>query len=318
MNTLSPQPLRLNAIAHVLGAGWRHFRAMPGPSLTLGGLITLLGVALLLIPFFLGVPAVALIIAGGMALIAPLFLPLFLGLRQARVQGERPRLGHALSTYRRLGTGFWALAGACGFLLLVWITDAGILYAFMVGTVTPGEPVAAGLLAGAGTASALDIASAGAPTAWANPGLMSFVVWASLMGGVLAAGVHLIAGFSVPLLQEGRATTVPAIHASVRTVFGNLIPSLTWGLILVLGLILGFLLPPLMALVAPVLAYSQYELYRLAFPVTFPATLVRSDPGLESTPQPDLAAAPTAPRPGGDINPAGVDTNPGNEPPWKP
>jgi len=318
VNSLSPQPLRLSAIAHVLGAGWRHFRAMPGPSLTLGGLITLLGVALLLIPFFLGVPAVALIIAGGMALIAPLFLPLFLGLRQARVQGERPRLGHALSSNRRLGTGFWALAGACGFLLLVWITDAGILYAFMVRAVTPGEPVAAGPLAGAGAAAALDLAAAGAPTAWANPGIRSFLFWASLMGAVLAAGVHLIAGFSVPLLQEGRATIVPAIHASVRTVFGNLIPTLTWGLILVLGLVLGFLLPPLMALVAPVLAYSQYEFYRLAFPVTSPATRIGPDPGPASTPQQDWISGPIAPQPGGNTNPAGVDTNPENEPPWKP
>jgi uncharacterized membrane protein len=311
VNTLSPQPLRLNAIAQVLGTGWRLFRAMPGPSLMLGGLITLLGVALLLIPFLLGVPAVALIIAGGMALIAPLFLPLFHGLRQAQAQGERPRLRHALSTYRRLSTGFWALAGACGFLLLVWITDAGILYAFMVGAGTPGEPVAVSPLAGAGTSSALDIASAQDPAAWANPGLRSFVFWASLMGAVLVAGVHLIAGFSVPLLQEGRATTVPAIHASVRTVFGNLSATLTWGLILVLGLLLGFLLPPLLALIAPVLSYSQYELYRLAFPVTSPATLVGPDPGLESTPHQDLTAGPIAPQPGGE-------TNPGHEPPWKP
>ena len=284
---------------------------MPGPSLMLGGLIALFGLVLLLFPFALGVPAVVLIIAGGMALIAPLFLPLFHSLQQARARGERPRLGLALSAYRRLGAGFWALAAACGFLLLVWITDAGILYAFMVGA---GTPVAAAPPAGVGTSAVPSPASALIPTAWAHPGLRSFVIWASLMGAVLAAGIHLIAGFSLPLLQEGRAPIIPAIHASVRTVFGNLTATLTWGLILVLGLLLGFLLPPLLALVAPVLAYSQYALYRRAFPLTAPgpapASVIASDPGVEPALQADLIAEPTA-QPGGEASPRRKES-------WKP
>jgi uncharacterized membrane protein len=309
LKSISPQPLRLTDVAVALGKGWRLFRAIPGPSLILGGLIALFGLVLLLLPFAWGVPAVALIIAGAMALIAPLFLPLFYGLQQAQARGEKPRLGLALSAYRRMGVGFWALAGACGFLLLVWVTDAGILYAFMVGAGTQMAPVAAAPQAGAGTSSALMLASPEALNAGANPGLRSFVAWASLMGAALAAGIHLIAGFSLPLLQDGRAPTVSAIHTSVRTVFVNLSATLTWGLILVLGLLLGFLLPPLLALIAPVLAYSQYELYRLAFPVTSPAPVLPSDPGLESALLEDLTAEPTAQR--------GEDANPGYGEPWK-
>jgi len=177
-------------------------------------------------------------------------------------------LGQALEASRRMGAGFWALAGACGFLLLVWVTDAGILYAFLVGAGTPVELLATAPMAGPGTSSVLNPDSTGGASPWENPGLRSFLAWASLMGAVLAVGVHLIAGFSLPLLQEGRATTVTAIHASVRTVFGSLITTLTWGLIIVLALFLGFLLPPLLTLVMPVLAYSHYELYRLAFPAT--------------------------------------------------
>ena len=245
---------------------------MPGPSLILGGLIALCGLIPLLIPFALGVPGVALISAGGMALIAPLFLPPFHGLRQAWTQAQAhegsPRLGQALEAYRRMGAGFWALAGACGFLLLVWVTDAGILYAFLVGAGTPVELLTTAPMVGPGTSSVLNPDSTGGASPWANPGLRSFLAWASLMGAVLAVGVHLIAGFSLPLLQEGRATTVTAIHASVRTVFGSLITTLTWGLIIVLALFLGFLLPPLLTLVVQVLAYSHYELYRLAFPAT--------------------------------------------------
>lgn len=309
VKSLSPQPLRLTDVAVALGKGWRLFRAMPGPSLILGGLIALFVLVVLLLPFALGVPAVALIIAGAMALIAPLFLPLFDGLQQAQARGEKPRVGLALSAYRRMGVGFWALAGACGFLLLVWITDAGILYAFMVGAGTPVAPVAAAPPAGAEASSALLLASPEVLNAWSHPGLRSFVAWASLMGAALAAGIHLIAGFSLPLLQDGRAPAVTAIHASVRTVFGNLAATLSWGLILVLGLLLGFLLPPLLALIAPVLSYSQYELYRLAFPVTSPAPVLPSAPGPESALPVDLTAEPTAQR--------GEDGNPGHEEPWK-
>ena len=307
MPHLAPHALRLADLPAVLVRGWGIFRRIAAPSLILGGSIALISTALLMLPFALGLPALALILAGGIALIAPLFLPLFHSLLQAQARGERPRLGFALSAYRRMGAGFWALAAACGFLLLVWITDAGILYAFMVGA---GTPVAAAPPAGVGTSAVPSPASALIPTAWAHPGLRSFVIWASLMGAVLAAGTHLIAGFSLPLLQEGRAPIVPAIHASVRTVFGNLTATLTWGLIIVLGLLLGFLLPPLLALVAPVLAYSQYALYRRAFPLTAPAPVVASDPGVEPALQPDLTAEPTA-QPGGEASPRRKES-------WKP
>ena len=316
MPHLAPHALRLADLPAVLVRGWGIFRRIAAPSLILGGSIALISTALLMLPFALGLPALALILAGGIALIAPLFLPLFHSLLQAQARGERPRLGFALSAYRRMGAGFWALAAACGFLLLVWITDAGILYAFMVGAGTAVEPVVAAPLggAGAGTSSALNPASPLIPTAWAHPGLRSFVIWASLMGAVLAAGIHLIAGFSLPLLQEGRAPIIPAIHASVRTVFGNLTATLTWGLILVLGLLLGFLLPPLLALVAPVLAYSQYALYRRAFPLTAPgpapASVIASDPGVEPALQADLIAEPTA-QPGGEASPRRKES-------WKP
>lgn len=299
MPHLAPHALRLADLPAVLVRGWGIFRRIAAPSLILGGSIALISTALLLLPFALGLPALALILAGGNALIAPLLLPLFHSLLQAQARGERPRLGFALSAYRRMGAGFWALAAACGFLLLVWITDAGILYAFMVGA---GTPVATAPPAGMGTSAAPSPASALIPTAWAHPGLRSFVIWASLMGAVLAAGTHLIAGFSLPLLQEGRAPIVPAIHASVRAVFGNLTATLTWGLIIVLGLLLGFLLPPLLALVAPVLAYSQYALYRRAFPLTAPAQVVALDPGVEPALQTDLTAEATA-QPGGEASP---------------
>lgn len=299
MPHLAPHALRLADLPAVLVRGWGIFRRIAAPSLILGGSIALISTALLLLPFALGLPALALILAGGIALVAPLFLPLFFALHQAQARGEKSGLGQALASYRRMGAGFWALAGACGFLVLVWVTDAGILYAFLVGAGTstmsaapdltlagaPGGGLPDGNLLGGNLpgGASLDgglpdrtLLNATLPGGslpggdlaayWHLPGLRTFVGWATFMGAFLAAGVHLIAAFSLPLLQEGRATVVPAIHASVRTLFLNPAPALIWGLVIVLGLLIGLLLPPLQALIAPVLAYSQFELYRLAFP----------------------------------------------------
>ena len=39
-----------------------------------------------------------------------------------------------------------------------------------------------------------------------------------------------------------------------------------WGLTIILGLLVGILLPPLLALTLPALAYAQFDLYRIVFP----------------------------------------------------
>ncbi|HSO80173.1 MAG TPA: DUF2189 domain-containing protein [Chromatiaceae bacterium] len=244
LSNLSPAPFHLADIPQALGSGWRHVRAMPGPSLLLGFLLALVTTSLLLIPFAVGAPALALILAGGFFLIGPLLLPPWLALRKSRDTGQRPGLTLAWHGYQEMDAGFWALAGACCFLLLVWITDAGILYAFLVGA---GPSPDAG-----GTESAAKMGT--------------FLRWSSLMGACLAAGVHLIAAFAVPLLYEGRAQPIPAIHASVRAMFYSPGPALAWGLTIILGLLVGFLLPPLLALILPVLAYAQFDLYRIVFP----------------------------------------------------
>lgn len=214
---------------------------MPGPSLLLALILALIATGLLLIPLALGTPALALILGGGFGLIGPLLLPPWLALRESWEAGRRPGLGLAWRVYQ--GAGVLGIAGFCFFLWLVWVTDAGLLYAFLVGTATGGQ------------------ATAGVP-----PRIGAFFLWSSLLGAALAAGIHLVAAFAVPLLYEGRAQLVPAIHASVRAQFQSPGPALAWGLILTLGLMAGFLLPPLLLFNLPVLAYAHLYLYRRALP----------------------------------------------------
>ncbi len=218
---------------------------MPEPSLLLAAILALIATGLLLIPLALGIPALVLILAGGFGLIGPLLLPPWLAMRESWEAGRRPGLGLAWRGYR--DAGMLGLAGFCLFLWLVWVTDAGLLYAFLVGTGTPSE---SGGLAVAGVPSRVG----------------AFFLWSSLLGAALATGVHLIAAFAVPLLYEDRAQLVPAIHASVRAQFQSPGPALAWGLLLTLGLMAGFLLPPLLLFNLPVLAYAHLYLYRRALP----------------------------------------------------
>lgn len=249
MTTLAPLAFHFADILTAIRSGWTVFRAIPGPSLTLGILFALIGTGFLMVPFAIGAPLLTLILAGGFALIGPLLLPPFFALRQSHAAGQRPRPGLAWRGYQEAGVGFWALAGACFFLLLVWITDAGILYAFTVGA----------------GASLVEVSEA-TDGSWVTTDAGAFILGSSLLGAFLAAGIHVIAAFAIPLLYEGRAQPIHAVHASVRAMFQNPGSALAWGLIIILGLLAGLLLPPLLALVLPVLAYANFDLYRAVFP----------------------------------------------------
>jgi uncharacterized membrane protein len=100
----------------------------------------------------------------------------------------------------------------------------------------------------------------------------TFALWSSPVGAFLALGLYLVTAFSVPLLYERRAGVIPAIVASVRAVSGNLGPALAWGLIIVLGILPGVLIPPVLPVTLPVLAYGSFALYRIVFPLEIEPT----------------------------------------------
>ena len=55
------------------------------------------------------------------------------GLSQAARGGSRPRLRDLLQGFRSASREVWVMALLCVFLFLIWITDAGTLYSFMIG-----------------------------------------------------------------------------------------------------------------------------------------------------------------------------------------
>ena len=97
--------------------------------------------------------------------------------------------------------------------------------------------------------------------------MRTFALWSIPVGAFLAMGLYLVTAFSVPLLYERRTEVIPAIVGSVRAVLGNLGPALAWALIIVVGLAPGILIPPLLPVTLPVLAYGSFALYRTVFPL---------------------------------------------------
>ncbi len=267
MSKPTPAPYRLRDLRDALDVGWRVFRAQPGPSLVLGLLLALIGTALWLALAYLGATPLGWVLTGGFLLIGPALLAGYFGLYRRWERAERPQVGDAFLGFIEAGGGFWAVAAFCAFLFLVWLTDAGVLYAFQVGA-TP-------LMEGAS-----------GPWDWSSlsPGARTFALWSSPVGAFLALGLYLVTAFSVPLLYERRSTVIPAVVAGIRAALGNLLPALAWALIIALGIFPGILVPALLPVTLPVLAYGSFALYRRVFPL---------DP--ESNPNVDRAS--TRPQP---------------------
>jgi uncharacterized membrane protein len=200
-------------------------------------------------------------LAGGFLLIGPVLLAGFFQLYRCTEQGQRPSLADALKGFASAGPGYWVLAGGCAFIFLVWVTDAGVLYAFQVG-IDPAQDGPAGFPRRSGI----------------SKGVRDFALWSSPLGAFLALGIYLATAFSVPLLYERRAGVVPAIIASVRAVLGNPGPASAWAVVIVCGILAGILVPPLLAVTLPVLAYGSFALYRAVFPVGVAPACVAKTP----------------------------------------
>ena len=244
--SLRPERFSIADIGAALAAGWRTLCAIPGPSIAFSAIFVAVGLGLLWGIGRLGMSPMALPLAGGFLLIVPALLAGFLRLADLHESGAAPRLRDALTGFARAPAGLWVVALLCVFLFLIWITDAAVLYAFMIG----GEHLPYEL-----------------PWLVAlRRHVVAYEAWAALMGAVLAFMTLAIAAFSVPLLHSGRASLAPAVSASVRAVLGNLPASLAWGLLLAGLTLASIVLLPLLAVTLPALAYAGYALFRRVFP----------------------------------------------------
>ncbi len=237
-------PLTLASLQRALAEGWHIASATRGVSIAYSLIFTLGGLAIIGGLLSQGWAPFVLAAAGAFMLIGPAILAGFFGIAGAFEADKPVGLGCIVSGYKQASRALWALALICALLFMIFVTDAAILYAYMIGA----TPVWLDALLPA------------------NANVMSFVRWAGVSGLVVAFLLYCVAAFSVPLLCERRAGLVDAVVLSVRVVFGSFIPCIFWAFFLSTVTIGSILFLPLLPLILPWMAYASRALYRQALP----------------------------------------------------
>jgi uncharacterized membrane protein len=242
---LVPRPVSLDTLPRALGSGWQVFKQTARISCGFAAIFAAIGLALLITLGVNGLTPLALPLAGGFMLVGPPLLSGYFNVARLVEAGNSPRFRDLFAGLRGTPHTVWVIALVCMLLFMIWITDAAVMYSFMIGR----APVLVE-----------DILPRGADIA-------AFEFYGSLMGTALAFAIYTISAFSVPLLFEGRATLIGAVSASVRAVFDNLRVSLPWAAILASAVMASILVLPLFIIVMPWLAYASFRLYREVFPL---------------------------------------------------
>lgn len=238
------RPLTLAALSSALRAGWQQAQSVRLLSGLYAAIFALAGVLPLGALWLAGWTPFVLAAAGGFMLLAPISLAGFFGIAKASDAGRQPAWGDIVAGFREAAPALWALALVCALLFMIFVTDAAILYAYLVG----GEAV--------GFAQ------------WApHAGVGSFIRWSAISGLVVAFLLYCISAFSVPLLCERRSGLVGAVICSVRLIFGHFPVAILWAFCLSTAGIAAALLLPLLPVVLPWLAYASRALYREVLPI---------------------------------------------------
>jgi len=238
------QPFSLATLKQALAEGWRMANATRVVSIVYSLIFVLGGVLIIGGLLAQGLTPFVIAAAGAFMLVGPAILAGFFGIAHAFESGQPVKPGAILAGFRTAGGALWALSLVCGLLFMIFVTDAAILYAYMVG----GAPIwLADLLPAA-------------------VNVVKFTKWAGVSGLVVAFLLFCISAFSVPLLCERRTGLVGAVVTSVRVVFGNFPVALIWAFLLSTATIGSVLFLPLLPLTLPWLAYASRALYRQVLP----------------------------------------------------
>lgn len=183
--------------------------------------------------------------AGAFMLVGPITLAGFFGIARAVELGRKPSADDLFNGFHHPPAALWVIALVCALLFAIFVTDAGILYSYMVG----GAPLYPADLPALPTAAS------------------RFVLWAGVSGAVIALLIFTVSAFSVPLLCERRTHLVGAVVISVRVVLRNFPVTLLWAVFISVTTLTSIVLLPLFPFLMPMLAYASHALYREALPL---------------------------------------------------
>jgi uncharacterized membrane protein len=234
----------LTTLTESLADGWRLTRATLRPSIGYSLPFALIGLLSLVLLNNSGFLPFVLALAGSFMIFGPVLLAGFYGIAKAHETGESPGLGAVVRGFSQAAPALWVLVLICLLLFLIFVTDAAILYSYMIG----------------------DLPMSFASVIEQGPNAAQFLIWSSISGAFIAGMVYVVTVFSVPLLCERRADLVPAVVSSIKATFGNPVAALVWALLLASIGILSAIFLPLLPITLPWLAYSGRALAKRVIP----------------------------------------------------
>lgn len=238
-------PVRKDAPWTWLKGGIEDLKAAPTISLGYGAMFTLVGIAITLGMWSLGLGGFIPVLIGGFALVAPSFAIGIYRISQARDAGETPGL-----------LDFWKISGSkltqLGLLsvllfvfFLVWARLAQFLFAML-----------------AGNDSDFRIETL-QNFLFTDPSGVLLLVIGTAVGAALALVAFMVSAISFPMLVDQDVDAITAVVASVKAVTSNLFTMLTWALIIAVAVGLGaafFLIG--LAVSFPVIAHASWRAYK--------------------------------------------------------
>ena len=232
-------------LREVLAKGFDDFKAMPTFALFLVSIYPIIGLILFRVVFESDLLPLAFPLIAGFTLIGPFAAIGLYELSRLREQG----LGISWQAMKLHRTASWdaivTLAIVLTAIFITWVGAAQAIYYLIFGSAVPGSI--------AEFAHQVFTTSAGWTLIFVGCGV----------GLVFAAVVLTISVVSFPMLLDQNVSFETAVWTSVRAVFANPMTMAMWGLVVVVGLVIGSL-PFLvgLAIVLPVLGHSTWHLYR--------------------------------------------------------
>ena len=129
-------PPGISSLRQALAEGWAMANATRGVSIAYAAVFTLAGLAIVGTLLALGLTPFVVAAAGAFMLVGPSILAGFFGIARSHEAGERPGFGSVAGGFAAAAPAVWVLALVCALLFMIFVTDAAILYSYMVG-VTP-------------------------------------------------------------------------------------------------------------------------------------------------------------------------------------
>lgn len=228
-----------------LAAGWRDLMRSPGTSLTLGAVFAVVGYAVTLGLWWIGLLYLVLPLASGFMIVAPVLAVGLYEISRLHERGEPVTLAAALGPFRHRPRRLLVMGFILLLVLLTWVRLAAMIFMLYWGLTPP---------------SFEDLIVSTFLRAESLP----FLIFGTAVGAVFAWIAYAISVVSIPMiLDRTDVDVITAIVTSVRTVVQNPVVMLFWAALIVAFTALGLVALYFGLIVTlPLIGHASWHAYR--------------------------------------------------------